>query len=66
MSAHVVHSSVERCHSGCPTTAKITEWSCGCVEVNIRNDRGTCSNCRNFSSRRRDCGRPGRPGGSHR
>jgi len=59
--AHVINSYVERCHDGCPTTAKVTEWSCGCVDVEIRNDRNPCSRRRNFSSRRRRCGRSGRP-----
>lgn len=63
MGAYVVKSYVERCHGDCPTTAKITEWSCGCVDVDIRNDRGTCSRCRNFTGRRNHCDRPGRPGG---
>jgi hypothetical protein len=51
-----------RCRHGCPTYAEIREWSCGCVEVDIHRDRTAGSDCTNFSSMRRRCGKPGRPG----
>lgn len=54
----------EHCHCkhGCPTYAEITEWSCGCVEVDIRRNQNPGSDCTNFSGRRRRCGKPGPPG----
>lgn len=50
------------CKHGCPTYAQITEWSCGCVEVEIFRDRTRGRDCTDFSAMRRTCGKPGRPG----
>ena len=50
------------CTHGCPTYARITEWSCGCVEVDIHRDQRAGSDCSDFSSMRRRCGKPGAPG----
>ena len=62
--ATVVKRWVEhcRCKHGCPTYARITEWSCGCVEVEIRRDQRAGWDCTDFSGMRRRCGRPGPPG----
>lgn len=37
----------EHCHHkhGCATYADITEWSCGCVEVEIHRDRSAGQDC---------------------
>lgn len=51
------------CSSGCPTSATITEWSCGCVEVEIHNATTPCDGCSDFSSKRESCGKSGHPGG---
>jgi hypothetical protein len=51
-----------KCKHGCPTYAVITKWSCGCVEVDIHRDKSSGWDCTDFSSKRRRCGKPGRPG----
>jgi hypothetical protein len=40
-----------RCRK-CGTYAKITEYYCGCVKVEIYNAQEPCSDCTNFSGRR--------------
>lgn len=49
------------CAPGCPTSATITTWDCGCVQVEIHNDRTPCSGCSDFSSLRHHCGGNGSP-----
>lgn len=49
------------CRHGCTTSAIVTEWSCGCVEVSIIDDSMAGSDCTDFSSMRQSCGRPGTP-----
>jgi len=49
------------CRHGCTTSALITEWSCGCVEVEIIDDSMAGSDCTDFSGRRESCGKPGSP-----
>lgn len=51
------------CEPDCPTSATITEWSCGCVEVEIHNDTPQCTGCSDFSGMRESCGKSGHPGG---
>lgn len=48
-----------RCRHGCPTYAEITEWSCGCVEVEIYREKSAGWDCTDFSGMRRRCDRPG-------
>jgi len=50
-----------KCQHGCRTWAKITEWTCGCVDVDLRRDQQPGSDCTDFSGMRRRCGKPGRP-----
>ena len=58
--ARITDTETKDCRCGkCPTYAKITEWSCGCVEVEIFNDRAPCHGCTDFSGMRRRCGQSG-------
>jgi len=50
------------CKHGCDAYAEITQWSCGCVEVDIFHDAQRDDDCSDFSSLRRSCGKPGPPG----
>lgn len=50
-----------RCKHGCPTSAIIKEWSCGCVQVFILNDELAGWDCTDFTAMREHCGRPGYP-----
>lgn len=51
------------CDSHCPTSATVTEWSCGCVSVVIHDASIPCSGCSDFSGMRSACGKSGHPGG---
>ena len=44
----------------CGTSATMIEYECGCVLVDIHNDRARCDECTNFSGMRYRC-RPGDP-----
>ena len=58
--ARVTDRKTEDCRCNqCGTYAKITEWSCGCVEVDIHNNSDPCSDCTDFSGMRNDCGQSG-------
>lgn len=48
-----------RCTHGCGTSATITRWSCGCVEVDIHNDQSPGGDCSDFSGMRYFCGDSG-------
>ena len=45
----------------CSTWAEITEYDCGCVTVEIFDDRDPCDECTDFSGKRRYCGESGHP-----
>lgn len=45
----------------CSTWAEITEYGCGCIEVDIFDDRGPCDECTDFTGKRRYCGESGHP-----
>jgi len=47
----------------CGTWAEITRYDCGCVRVEIYNDRNPCAECTDFSGKRRRCGQSGHPDG---
>ncbi len=65
--ANIISSETLNCKCGkCPTYAKIIRWDCGCVQVEIYNDRNPCSTCTNFSAMRKHCGRSGSPTQGHR
>src|ERR1035437_4436854 len=49
------------CERGCQTSATITEWSCGCVSVEVHRDSNPCHDCTDFSGMRVHCGAPGEP-----
>ena len=62
--ARVTDSRTDDCGCRrCSTYAKIKEWSCGCVEVDIYNDADPCDECTDFSGMREDCGQSGDPEG---
>jgi hypothetical protein len=44
----------------CSTWATITEYECGCVEVDVHLDRSPCDECTDFSGMERRCGQSGR------
>lgn len=47
--------SKERVHCACRdcgTSAVVTHYNCGCMRVEIINDRRRCSACTNFSAMR--------------
>lgn len=50
-----------RCNHGCPTYAKVSTWDCGCVGVDVFNNRKAGSDCSNFSEMRNSCWRSGSP-----
>lgn len=50
-----------RCSHGCPTYARVSTWDCGCVGVDVFNDRLAGSDCSNFSEMRNSCWRSGSP-----
>ena len=50
-----------RCRHGCPTSATIRKWDCGCVQVFVHDDRRRGYDCTDFSRLRRHCGRRGDP-----
>lgn len=50
-----------RCKHGCPTSATLQRWSCGCRTVEIHNDRERGSDCTNFSAMKQYCGKSGWP-----
>lgn len=62
--AHVIREYDEDClcSPGCPTSATITVWSCGCVKVVIHNNTSPCTGCSDFSGLRESCGKSGDPG----
>lgn len=45
----------------CSTWAEITEYYCGCVTVEIFDNRNPCDECTDFSGKRTRCGESGRP-----
>lgn len=45
----------------CSTWASFTEYSCGCVRVEIHDDRDPCDECTDFSGKREHCGQGGHP-----
>lgn len=47
----------------CNTWAEITEYDCGCVTVEIYNNRDPCDECTDFSGKREYCGESGHPDG---
>jgi len=49
------------CSHGCPTSAIITKWDCGCVQVHVLNDQTPGYDCTDFSGMRYHCGRSGNP-----
>ena len=49
------------CVHGCRTSATITEWSCGCVTVDVHDDSVPGSDCTDFSGMREHCGKSGSP-----
>ena len=58
--AHITDTETKSCRcNDCDTSAKITTWSCGCVEVDICNNSDPCSDCSNFSDLRERCGDSG-------
>ncbi len=60
---YVISKRTEDCGCRrCDTYATITEWSCGCVEVEIYQDSKRCDECTDFAAKRESCGKPGRPG----
>lgn len=62
--ASVVHDTKEDCGCGtCSTWADISEYSCGCVTVEIYNDSDRCDECTDFSGKREYCGQSGHPEG---
>ena len=49
----VVDTWTEECGCRkCDTYAEFTEYSCGCIRVEIFNDSERCEQCNDFSSRR--------------
>lgn len=60
--ARMIREYDKDCGCGrCSTWAHIEEYACGCVKVDIHNDRAPCAECTNFSGRREYCGRSGHP-----
>jgi hypothetical protein len=47
--------------STCITYARVKEYDCGCVEVEIYNDQDPCDDCSNLSNLRESCGQSGSP-----
>ena len=64
MSATVEEKWTEHCECkhGCPTSATITRWSCGCVTVKIHHDSTPGYDCTDFSGMEESCGKSGYPG----
>lgn len=62
--ARIVRERHEDCGCRrCGTSAKITDYACGCVTVRVYNDRDPCAECTNFSGKKRYCSKPGHPDG---
>jgi hypothetical protein len=62
--ARLINKEIKHCRC-CSCKAEIVKWSCGCITVNIKNEKQTkwCSNCDNFSILRKNCGKGGCPEG---
>jgi hypothetical protein len=60
--ARIVSDRKEPCGCRrCGTYARITKWSCDCIQVSIYNDKDPCKECTDFSGKRHRCGQPGHP-----
>ena len=61
--ANIIDKWTKKC-SCCGCKASFAKWSCGCLTVKIIDEAkfGSCSDCDNFSSKKRYCGKPGWPG----
>ncbi len=45
----------------CSTWATITEYSCGCVTVDIHQDSNPCDECTDFTGKKEYCDQSGYP-----
>lgn len=62
--AYIKNEYTEDCAcNDCNTWATITEYSCGCVTVEIHRDREPCDRCTDFSGKKEYCDESGHPSG---